>query len=430
LTETAATLLHLTEQEDPPLLHLATTSQNEIGTLILSFNRMLDCLDKRQQSLRNSEQKLFTILENVEAYIYLKDFSGRYLFANRLVRELFGVNGIEEVVGQTDERFFDAATVRQLDINDRQVLDEGTTLRTEETNRNLRTGGSSTYLSVKIPLRDENGAIYALCGISTDITDRKRHEEQLSAALAQAHRFQQALDNISAYIYMKDKQHRYVFANKTTQELFDCNLEQLIGSEDARFFPPETTKMLHDIDAQVLEHGENSAQEIIVRGLDGSRKTYWEVKTPIYDEHHPDQIWGLCGISTDITERKKLEEELALKEQTLRAILETTDECVKLVAYDGTLISMNRAGLKLVEATSEEQVIGRSVYGLIASEDREAYRSFNEHICQGASGNMQYEIIGLQGTRLRIPVNVATQTAGKLPPKPVKAATLDGVVGA
>jgi len=398
LGHTAATLLRLAHQEEPPA-HLPITSQNEIGTLILAFNRMIDCLNKRQQSLRNSEQKLFTILENVEAHIYLKDLAGRYVFANRLVRELFGVNGIEDVVGQTDARFFDSATVEQLRINDRQVLHHGLTLRTEETNLNLHTGLTSTYLSVKIPLRDENGKIYALCGISTDISDRKRHEEQLNAALAQAHRFQQALDNISAYIYMKDKQHRYVFANKTTLELFGCNLEQLIGSEDTRFFPPETAALIYDIDTRILEHGENSAEEITVCHLDGSRKIYWEVKTPIHDERHPDEIWGVCGISTDITDRKKIEETLALKEETLRAILETTNECVKLVAHDGTLISMNRAGLKLIEATSAEQVVGRSVYDLIASEDRESYRMFNERICQGESGSMQYEIIGLQGHR-------------------------------
>lgn len=130
------------------------------------------------EKLRESERKLFEILENVDAYIYLKDMEGRYLFANRPVRTLFGAS-MEQVVGQSDEKFFDTKTALQIRHNDRQVLDKGETLRTEETNVNLKSGGSSTYLSVKLPLRNTAGEIYALCGISTDITTIKDHEKQL-----------------------------------------------------------------------------------------------------------------------------------------------------------------------------------------------------------------------------------------------------------
>lgn len=133
---------------------------------------------KSDEELKASEHKLSVILDSVDAYIYLKDKLGRYLFANLSVRKLFG-KSMEEIIGQTDDQFFDAETVMHIRENDALVLQDGKTLRSEETNRNINDGNVSTYLSVKIPLLNDADEIYALCGISTDITDRKKAEEIL-----------------------------------------------------------------------------------------------------------------------------------------------------------------------------------------------------------------------------------------------------------
>ncbi|BAY07656.1 response regulator [Calothrix sp. NIES-2098] len=82
-----------------------------------------------------------------------------------------------------------------------------------------------------------------------------------------------------------------------------------------------------------------------------------------------------------------------------RAIFDAEGECVKLIAADGTLLEINPAGLAMLEAESTAAVIGKSVYSLIASEDREAFRQFHASICQGNKGTIQFEIINCQGHR-------------------------------
>lgn len=67
----------------------------------------------------------FTILENVDACIYLKDTEGRYLFANRAVRELWQVEDMADIVGFGDERFFDESTTINIRGNDSRVLESG-----------------------------------------------------------------------------------------------------------------------------------------------------------------------------------------------------------------------------------------------------------------------------------------------------------------
>ncbi len=125
--------------------------------------------------LRESEQRLTTILDNVSAYIYLKAQNGQYLYVNKLVASLFGVPA-EQVPGTRDGDYFEPDTVRQLAENDSMVLKQGQPLYAEEANLSLGERRKRVYWTVKLPLRDENNRVYALCGISTDITDIKRKE--------------------------------------------------------------------------------------------------------------------------------------------------------------------------------------------------------------------------------------------------------------
>jgi PAS domain S-box-containing protein len=158
----------------------AGTAGDELQMLVNGISRMQDKLHHAIDQLRESEDKLLTILDNVDAFIYVKDREGRYLFANRPVRDLWQVE-MADIIGCDDSKFFDVATTEKIHQNDRRVLDDGEILRAEENNALPNAGGTKTFQSTKLPLRLEDGSIYALCGISHDITERKRFENQLAS---------------------------------------------------------------------------------------------------------------------------------------------------------------------------------------------------------------------------------------------------------
>ncbi len=174
----AISKLTMLSEQSLPLQALNVEHDDEIGRLIESFNRLLSVAAERESELRKSEHKLSTILDNVNALVFLKDTEGRYLFANRYTCEMFGVP-LEQIVGQTDARFFDTGSLAQIRKNDRMVLEEGKTVRTEEANLKILGKGQQSLLTIKLPLRDEAGNIYALCGISTDISDYKDRESEM-----------------------------------------------------------------------------------------------------------------------------------------------------------------------------------------------------------------------------------------------------------
>ena len=131
---------------------------------------------KRQlNELQQSQDRLTTILNSVDAHIYIKDKRSRYQYVNHKVADLFG-RPAEQIVGHTDSFFFDAKTVSQLQVNDQRVLINGERIVEEEINTTADGTQQHVYLSVKLPLRHANGEIYALCGISTDITEHKQNQ--------------------------------------------------------------------------------------------------------------------------------------------------------------------------------------------------------------------------------------------------------------
>ena len=144
--------------------------------LFLAYHRESEA---QRQAIRASEDKLAAVLDGVDACIYIKDTQYRYQYANRRVCELFG-RPLEEIVGCEDSSFFDALTVRKLRANDRRVIEQGERVEDEELNTSDDGQIRNAYLSVKLPLRDLEGHIYALCGISTDITTRLQNEAELA----------------------------------------------------------------------------------------------------------------------------------------------------------------------------------------------------------------------------------------------------------
>jgi diguanylate cyclase (GGDEF)-like protein/PAS domain S-box-containing protein len=131
---------------------------------------------RRTRDLAASEERLHTILDGVDAHIYIKDRNLTYQYGNRKVRDFFRLD-MPDLIGRRDGEFFDPATCAVLRQHDLRVIEDGERVAQEETCAEPGTGRYETCLSIKIPLRGADGRIEALCGISTDITKHKAAQE-------------------------------------------------------------------------------------------------------------------------------------------------------------------------------------------------------------------------------------------------------------
>jgi PAS domain S-box-containing protein len=115
----------------------------------------------------------------------------------------------------------------------------------------------------------------------------------------------------------------------------------------------------------------------------------------------------------DVTQRKLAETASRENEKFLQTIIDTEPECIKLLAADGTLLLMNRAGLAMIDADSLEQVRGQCIYPLVAPEYRETFTSLTEDVFRGKAGVLEFDAVGLKGRRITLETHAVPLRGGK-----------------
>jgi PAS domain S-box-containing protein len=167
---------------DGSVTWVSTTKQclrDPLGHVVGTFGISRDITARKlaQEKLRESEERLQSILDNTSAVIYMKDQPGRYLLINRQFENLFHVTNAQ-VQGKTDHEIFPPELADAFRANDLKVLESPTPLEFEEVAPHK--DGLHTYVSIKFRLPDAAGAPCAVCGVSTDITPRKKAEQALA----------------------------------------------------------------------------------------------------------------------------------------------------------------------------------------------------------------------------------------------------------
>ena len=137
------------------------------------------------EALRQEQILMLALMQNVPAYIYFKDTASRFLRINPFLAKFFGVSDPAQVVGKTDADFLPAERARKALADEQEILRTGQPVVDIEEKTIRPTGSVSWELTTKLPLRDGLGQIVGTCGISSDITARKRAEEALERSARQ-----------------------------------------------------------------------------------------------------------------------------------------------------------------------------------------------------------------------------------------------------
>src|SRR5579871_3972345 len=219
--------------------------------------------------------------------------------------------------------------------------------------------------------------------------------------------FRELVEALPVAIYTTDAEGRLTYFNRAAVKLSGRVPE--IGTDKwcvtLRIFLPDGTYLPHDQCpmAAALKGAEvPSGIEYMAERPDGTR--FWFSPSPAVMRDIDGNITGGINLLMDITDRKNAEIE---GNEQFRAIVETTPECVKIVAYDGTVLFMNASGLAMVGASSAAAVIGSNVYDLIADPDRERFQTMNKRVCNGEKASLEFDLVRFDGSSRHMETHAA-----------------------
>jgi PAS domain S-box-containing protein len=357
-------------------------------------HRVQDVIERRQteDALRESQERFSSAFKDAAIGMALVGTDGKWLQVNPALCALVGYTEHEllattfQAITHPDDLDADLAFVQQM------LAGEIPTYHMEK--RYFHKQGHIVWILLSASLvRDPFGQPLYFIGQIQDITERKQVQEKLRESEA---RFRAILDNSPTKIFLKDTEGRYLLVNRQFERMFHLDQKTIVGKTDVEIFPPKQAAAFQANDRKVVQAGVplQFEEEVL---LDDGPHTSLVFKFPL--RTMDGTLYGIGGITTDITERKQEEEERKKQELLVTLMLSTGPGCIKRLAADGTLHQMNPAGLKMIEADCEEDALGLSVFNLIVPEHRAAFMEMHRDVINGSARTLQFEILGLRGTR-------------------------------
>jgi PAS domain S-box-containing protein len=342
---------------------------------------------------------LQTLIDSLPDYIFIKDQQSRFLVNNLAHVQSLGAAHPDEVLGKTDLDIFPVELAQQFYADEQAVMKSGQQLDREETVVHPQTGKTRWLQTTKTPLRDEDGRIVGLVGISRDITDRKRAEEELRQVRAQLEQqvadrtvelsrerrlLRTLIDNLPDGIYAKDAAGRKTLANPADLKVLGCQTEaEAIGKTDFDFFPQAVAAKFFADDQSVIQQ----CKPVLNREeyyFDAENQKRWLLTSKLPIEDTDGKIIGLVGISRDITKRKRTEEALAHANRQLQAMLDNIPDRIYFKDTQSRFLKCNQALAKHLGLENPELAVGKTDFDFYPPEKaREFYQNEQEIIQTG-----------------------------------------------
>jgi len=300
------------------ILEMLTPICYEGQPAILSNSMDITETKQMEVSLRESEQRLKTVIDGSSIPTFVIDANHMVLYWNKALGEISGVK-VWEIIGTKNhwKAFYNEKRPCLVDLLVDGRIDEisewyaGKYRESRLINESYEAtdffptlGKDGRWIRFTATvLRDFNGIAIGAEETLVDITERKLAEEALRES---EERFRTIFESAHDSIFIKDLNLRYTLVNPAMENLFCMPASQLIGKVDGELFGDETATRIQDRDIRVL--GGEIVEEETAKTVNGEEKIFHVAKVPMRNDEG--DIYGICGVARDITKTKQLEAQL------------------------------------------------------------------------------------------------------------------------
>ena len=340
--------------------------EDEIGVLANSFNAMAKSLDEKTKEIAASEKRYRELVSSVKEGIYQSEpgVEGVFTFINNAGAELLGYSRPEEVIGTKVKNIY-------VDSEDRrklcEKLDKDGVWR-EFVSLCKRKNGENFYAErTSNLLRDGKGNPVAIYGVIRDISERKKAEMEI---VESEKKYRMLFNSLKEGVYQCEPEVDGVFTwiNQAGAKILGYKSpEEVIGTKVKDIYVnPDDRKQVVE---KLLKEGGWKDFVSFCKRKNGER--FYMERTSSLGTDDKGKPIRIEGIFRDITERKKLEEELQESERHHRQLLNSLKEGIYQCepAEDGVFTWINQAGAEILGYSSPEEVVGTRVKDVYVNPD-------------------------------------------------------------
>ncbi len=337
---------------------------------------------RTEQALRESEEKYRTILETIEEGYYEVDLAGNFTFFNDSICKFLGYSK-DELIGMNYHQYTNEKTARNVYQTYNTVFQTGESAKLFDF-ETIRKDGSRFFNEVSVSLIvDPDGEPKGFRGIVRDVTERIEME---AALREEREKYKILLNKLEEGVTLEDPEGIINYANPKTLETLGYTEEELIGKHWSFIVPKKDLKESY-IETEKRSRGISSRYESSILTKDGTIIPVIVSATPIFS--NTGEFQSVIVLSTDITKRKLMEEELQQSEEKFSNLFHQSNDAIFLHDLDGNIIDVNEKTLKLFGYTKLE-ISSMKIPVLHPPEMAEASRNAFEKIAE--DGFVNFEI--------------------------------------
>ena len=289
---------------------------------ILNITKDITSRKKIEDALSREQFLVNSLMDNIPDHVYFKDIESRFIRINKSHAESFGLTDARDAIGKSDFDFFSSEHARAAYEDEQKIIKTGEVIvKAEKLTWEDKPPKWSS--SVKLPLRDLNGEIIGTFGISRDITDQRKAEEQYYLLAC-------ALRGINECVSITDMNDKILFLNQAFTKTYGF-IEDDLKEENINLIrsPNNPADISAEILPETLKGGWHG--ELLNRKKDGSEFLV-SLSTAVVKDSEGEPI-ALIGVANDITDRKRIETENKIIYEITRGITTTSnlDELLELI---------------------------------------------------------------------------------------------------
>ncbi len=351
-----------------------------------AFARDLTARKQAETELEQERNLLRTLIDHIPDMIYVRDRANRFLTANQSFARRMGVATAADLIGKTDADFYPPELAAQYAARDKKIF-AGDELLNYDCVIPFPNGEHLNALNTKVPLKNAQGEVIGIVGVSHDLTERKQMEQALRESEAFYHSL---VDQMPAGVFRKGPDGRFLFVSPGYCRLKGMKAEEFLGKTPKETAAEKMAKQEATEQAvKYVAQGEDHHRQIMETGrpidvieeyatANGGKQFLHAIKIPV--KNADGKIIGTQGILFDITKQKQAELALANEQALLRTLTDNLPLAVYMKDNAGRKILTNPVDLQNQGVTSAAEVLGKTDFDIFPPEQAAAFHVDDQHV--------------------------------------------------